>query len=91
MRDRATASVRRAGAGYWSPEDFAKQMLRGDKDGKLTREEVVGLAVGWRGEKAGCKVAEAGVPAVRGSAANPGVRPSQVGPEIGYLIYNFRW
>jgi hypothetical protein len=46
-RDIDGGGARGAGAGYWAPEDFAKQMLRGDKDkdGKLTREEVVGIAL----------------------------------------------
>jgi hypothetical protein len=46
-RDADGGGARGAGAGYWDPEDFARQLLRGDanRDGKLSRSEVVGIVL----------------------------------------------
>jgi hypothetical protein len=46
-RDRDGGGARGAGAGFWQPEEFAKQMLTRDKDGdgKLNRKEVAGLVL----------------------------------------------
>jgi hypothetical protein len=46
-RDADGGGARGIGAGYWDPEDFARQLLRGDanKDRKLTRSEVVGIVL----------------------------------------------
>lgn len=44
-RDLDGGGARGKGAGEWNPEDFARQLLRGDKDkdGKLTKPESVGI------------------------------------------------
>ena len=44
-RDKDGGGARGAGAGYWQPAAFAKQMLARDKDGdgKLSKTEVMGL------------------------------------------------
>ena len=46
-RDIDGGGARGAGAGFWNPAEFARQLLRGDSDndGKLTRSELVGIAV----------------------------------------------
>lgn len=46
-RDADGGGARGEGAGFWDPEDFAKQMLRGDRDGdgRLVPSEVVGIAL----------------------------------------------
>ena len=46
-RDADGGGARGSGAGYWNPDDFARQMMRSDanKDGKLTKAEVVGIAL----------------------------------------------
>jgi hypothetical protein len=46
-RDADGGGARGAGAGYWDPEEFARQLLRGDanRDGKLARSEIVGIAL----------------------------------------------
>ncbi|OYW22122.1 MAG: hypothetical protein B7Z55_04995 [Planctomycetales bacterium 12-60-4] len=46
-RDNDGGGARGAGAGYWEPEEFARSMLRGDRnrDGKLTRSETVGIVL----------------------------------------------
>lgn len=44
-RDLDGGGARGEGAGYWNADEFAKSLLRGDKnkDGKLARSEVVGI------------------------------------------------
>jgi hypothetical protein len=44
-RDRDGGGARGEGAGFWEPEQFAKQMMARDKsgDGKLDASEVMGL------------------------------------------------
>ena len=46
-RDVDGGRARGTGAGFWDPEEFARQLFRGDanKDGKLTRSEVVGIVL----------------------------------------------
>jgi hypothetical protein len=46
-RDRDAGRARGVGAGYWIPEDFARQMLARDEnnDGKLNQDEVQGLVL----------------------------------------------
>ena len=46
-RDPDGGAARGEGAGFWDPEEFARQMLAGDKnkDGKLSRTEVRGLVL----------------------------------------------
>lgn len=46
-RDKDGGGARGAGAGFWEPEEFARQMLARDKngDGKLNRDEVMGLVL----------------------------------------------
>lgn len=44
-RDKDGGGARGVGAGFWEPDEFARQMLARDrnKDGKLNRDEVMGL------------------------------------------------
>lgn len=46
-RDADGGGARGAGAGYWEPAEFVKQLLRGDanRDGQLSKSEAVGLVV----------------------------------------------
>ncbi len=46
-RDADGGRARGEGAGYWDPEEFARQLLRGDanRDGKLARSEVAGIGL----------------------------------------------
>ena len=46
-RDRDGGGARGAGAGFWDPDEFTKQMLARDRDGdgKLNRKEVMGLVL----------------------------------------------
>ena len=46
-RDKDGGGARGAGAGFWEPAEFAKQMMSRDKNGdkKLTKDEVMGLVV----------------------------------------------
>jgi hypothetical protein len=46
-RDKDGGGARGAGAGFWDPVEFGKQMLERDKDGdgKLSRDEVMGLVL----------------------------------------------
>ncbi len=46
-RDADGGAARGEGAGYWEPEDFARQLLRGDvnRDGKLSRTEAAGIVL----------------------------------------------
>ena len=46
-RDKDGGGARGAGAGFWDPVEFGKQMLARDKDndGKLNRDEVMGLVL----------------------------------------------
>lgn len=46
-RDTDGGGARGEGAGYWNPQEFAAQLLRGDanKDGKLARSEAVGIVL----------------------------------------------
>src|SRR5690606_27435646 len=46
QRDRDGGRARGEGAGFWDPEQFARRLLEGDKDGdgKLSEGEVMGLA-----------------------------------------------
>ena len=45
QRDLDGGGARGEGAGRWNPEDFARQLLRSDKDkdGKLAKSEAVGI------------------------------------------------
>lgn len=45
QRDTDGGGARGEGAGFWNPADFARQLLRGDRDndGRLTKSEVVGI------------------------------------------------
>jgi hypothetical protein len=46
-RDKDAGGARGAGAGFWEPAEFARQMLAGDRngDGKLAADEVRGLVL----------------------------------------------
>lgn len=47
QRDTDAGGARGEGAGFWNPQDFARQLMRGDvnKDGRLAKSELVGIAL----------------------------------------------